>query len=481
MHLQALVTALSQSYGKHCRLWRGLALLAFILPVIYSLSLAQNVRAAEPESQATHSEKPGRVWVLDLQGAIGPATADLFIRSLKNAQTENAALFLLRLDTPGGLDSSMREMIQSVLASSIPVVVYVWPQGARAASAGTYILYSAHIAAMAPATNLGAATPVQIGGNPSPTPEKEAPAQPNEPETTKGSGSAMERKQISDAIAYIRGLAELRQRNADWAESAVRTAASLSASEALNKNVIDLIAQDTNDLLKQMNGRTVRIHHHTVTLEMSNPTLHQVTLDWRHRLLALITDPNVAYFLIMIGFYGLLLEFYSPGMGGPGIIGGISLVVGMYALHMLPISYAGLALIVLGVGLITAEALSPSFGVMGVGGVAALVVGSIMLMDTELPAFQIALPLISAIALISVLVLYLLLHMALKSRKNKVVSGVETLIGQTAVATEDFQEHGYVRAQGELWHARSNKAVHKGDVLIIRAIDGLTLSVETKA
>lgn len=407
------------------------------------------------------------IWVLDLQGVIGPASSDLLIRSVEKAQDAKASLFLLRLDTPGGLDLAMREMIKAILASSIPVAVYVAPSGARAASAGTYILYSAHIAAMAPATNLGAATPVQIGGPASSSPDENK------------QDNALKKKQINDAVAYIIGLAKLRGRNAEWAEQAVREGKSLSAQEALAKNVIDLIATDTPDLIRQLEGKTISINDQKITLSLEPARFHQVKPDWRHQALTIITNPNVAYILLMIGVYGLILEFYSPGMGGPGIIGAICLLLGLYALHLLPISYAGLMLIFLGIALMAAEAFAPGFGVMGIGGIIAFLTGSIMLMDTELPAFQIALPVIAAITVSSALILSFMMHIVLKSQKHKVVSGQEGMIGSTATALEDFNQEGFVRVQGEVWHARSQAPVHKGDKLVIRAIEGLVLYVET--
>ncbi|HEX5678988.1 MAG TPA: nodulation protein NfeD [Alcanivorax sp.] len=313
-----------------------------------------------PAQTSPSAERGPEVRVMDLKGAIGPAVSDGFVRALEDANRAGAALFVLRLDTPGGLDKSMRTMIQAILDSEVPVATYVSPSGSRAASAGTYILYASHVAAMAPATNLGAATPVQLGGVEPPAPaggEAEPPAQ--------DSASALRRKQINDAVAYIRGLAELRGRNADWAERAVREAVSLTAAEAEAQNVIDLVAQDLDALLAELDGFAL---HDGGTLALTDYRLVEVERDWRTHFLAVITDPSIAYILMLVGIYGLILEFSNPGFGIPGVLGAICLLLALYALQMLPVSYVGLALIVLGIGLMVAEGLSPSFGVLGVGG-----------------------------------------------------------------------------------------------------------------
>ncbi|MBF1801336.1 NfeD family protein [Alloalcanivorax profundimaris] len=420
------------------------------------------------------------VRVLDLKGAIGPAVSDGFVRALARANEDRVALFVLRLDTPGGLDAAMRDMIHAILDSRVPVAVYVAPSGSRAASAGTYLLYAAHVAAMAPATNLGAATPVQIGGD-SPLPGGAEPPD-SDPEASSDappdSGSALRHKQINDAVAYIRALAELRGRNADWAEQAVRQAQSLPAGEALERNVIDLMATDLDDLLTRLDGRQISVDGDTVTLELAGATVETVEQDWRTAFLAVITDPSIAYILMLVGLYGLVLEFSSPGVGAPGVLGAICLLLALYALQMLPVSYVGLGLIVLGVGLMVAEALSPSFGVLGAGGLAALLFGSVMLMDTDLPAFQIALPVIAAVGAGGALLLGVAVRLAVKAHRHPVVSGADTLIGARAVALEDFQEQGQVRAAGEVWRARAARPVRRGQALLVRGRDGLTLDVE---
>jgi membrane-bound serine protease (ClpP class) len=426
------------------------------------------------------------VWLIELQGAIGPASADFVISSLEDAAEQNAELVVLRIDTPGGLDLAMRDIIRSILASEVPVAGWVAPGGARAASAGTYIMYASHFAAMAQATNIGSSTPVNIGGDGgSPFP---IPAMPEQPDSTGDEqpeesapetlpGTAMERKVLNDAIAYIRGLAELRGRNVEWAEQTVVEAANLPASEALARNVIDMIANDIDELLSQLNGRSTVIAGQLVTFELSEPTIVTIEPGWRHEFLAMITDPNVAYILLMIGIYGLILEFYNPGMGLPGITGVICLLLGAFALQMLPINYAGLGLIIVGIGLMIAEALSPSFGVFGLGGVVAFVLGSVMLMDTEIEAFQISLAIIGAFAVASAGVFLYALGAVVAARRQRVTTGMEGMLGGIAVANEDFTGQGHVRAFSENWNAISDQPVRKGEQLEITEVDGLTLKV----
>jgi membrane-bound serine protease (ClpP class) len=379
------------------------------------------------------------------------------------------------------------------------VATWVAPQGSRAASAGTYILYASHVAAMAPATNLGAATPVSIGGGGGPLPmpggqpepgspegegadgdpdgEGDAGEESGQPESSPQPRTALERKAINDAVAYIRGLAELRGRNADWAERAVREAVSLSATDAVAENVADFVAADLDALLAQANGRTVNVHNAETTIDVSDPEITRIQPDWRSEFLALITDPNIAYILMMIGIYGLILEFYNPGLGIPGITGAICLLLGFYALQMLPVSYAGLGLMFLGIALMVTEALTPSFGVFGVGGAIAFAFGSVMLMDTDLPAFQISLPIIAAFVAASLGIFVFSLAAALRARREHVVSGREGMLGERATALDAFEGAGRVRVLGEVWQARSRAPVRKGQELVVTAVDGLTVHV----
>jgi len=419
--------------------------------------------------------------LLPVSGPIGPATSDFFVRNLKAAQQSGSELVVVTIDTPGGLDTAMRDMVQAILASEIPVVAFVAPSGARAASAGTFLVYASHVAAMAPATNLGAATPIQIGpgnaGGTAPRKRSADDADKSEPAADL-SGSAAERKALNDAIAYIRGLAELRGRNIDWAESAVREGASLPANEALAKGVIDLVASDIPDLLRQIDGRKVKLRAREVELATAGMTLQEVRTDWRTDLLALVTNPNVAYLLMLIGIYGLLLEGYHPGAIVPGVVGAICLLLALFAFQVLSVNYAGLAMIALGVVLIVAESFVPSFGALGLGGIIAFVIGSVLLLDRDVPGFSIAWQLIATMALAGALVLLAIVSFAVRARRRPVVSGSEGLTRETAEAIEDFERRGLVRVHGELWTAESSAPVRAGQRLRIRSVDGLVVQVD---
>ena len=423
------------------------------------------------------------VPVLEVHGAIGPATSRYVERALDAAQARGDPVLILEMDTPGGLDSSMRDIIRAILASRIPVVSYVAPSGARAASAGTYILYASHLAVMAPATNLGAATPVSIGGDAAPTREPTPASPPDKTGKTSetpasNESNPMERKVVNDAVAYIRGLAELRGRNADWAEQAVRGAASLSATAALQSHVIDLIARDVPDLLAQIDGRHVKIGEQTVTLATRNLATRRIEPDWRTRLLSVITNPTIAYGLLLIGIYGLLLEGYNPGAVLPGVVGAISLLLALFAFQILSVNYAGLALIGLGVTLIIAEFFLPAFGSLGLGGLVAFVAGSIILLDTDVPGLNIAMPLIAGVAVGGGLILLGLVYVATRSLRRPVVTGAQAMVGADAEAFEDFGTRGRVRFGGEIWNANTSAPVQAGEHLRIVRVDGLTLWVE---
>jgi membrane-bound serine protease (ClpP class) len=402
------------------------------------------------------------VVLVPLEGAIGPASADFVGRALKRAAADKAPLLIIRMDTPGGLDTSMRQIIKDILASPVPVATYVAPGGSRAASAGTFILYASHYAAMAPGTNLGAASPVAIGGSPSP-----------QKDGKKGDsgGDTMMKKVTNDAVAYIRGLAEMRGRNADWAEKAVREAVSLSADSALKLKVVDVVAKDVPDLLVQLEKRK--------KLQVAGATVVEVEVDWRTRILGVITNPSIAYILILVGIYALIFEFMNPGLILPGVVGAICVLLALYAFHLLPVNYAGLALIALGVAFMVAEAFLPSFGALGAGGLVAFVIGSIILMeDTELPAFEIPYTLIGGVAAASAAFLFFVVGMAARNRRRPVVSGREYLIGASGVALEDFEREGWARVQGETWRVRSPQPVRQGQALRVTAMQGLTLTVE---
>ena len=427
-------------------------------------------------SMASANKSTYSVFQLTINDVIGPATDDYVNRAIETATQQQAGLIIIKMDTPGGLDSAMRSIIKNITNSSVPIAVYVAPTGARAASAGTYILYASHIAAMAPGTNLGAATPVQIGGiSPSDFQKEKGKA---DGQTPKNNKTALQKKIINDAVAYIRGLAQLRGRNQKWAEKAVREAASLPADDALKKNVIDIVASSTADLLNQIDGREVFIQGQKIRLKTGGLTVTEINPDWRSRLLSVITNPNIAYILMLIGIYGLILEFYNPGSIVPGTVGAICLLLAMYSFQLLPVNYAGMALILLGIALIVAEAFEPSFGVLGIGGVIAFVMGSIILMDTDVPGFGIDISVIATFAVSSVFLLFFVVSMAVKARSRPVVSGMEELLGSEALVVEDFEQEGRVNIHSESWSALCNTPLQKGQVVKVIGIDGLTLKVE---
>ncbi|RKF46220.1 nodulation protein NfeD [Paraburkholderia fungorum] len=541
--------------GAVGRLMRGMT--AFGILLALGFALCEN---APPASAAEGAIAPNSVIVIPVNGAISPASADFIVRSLQRAVEDRAQLAVLQLDTPGGLDTSMRQIIKAILGSPVPVATFIAPSGARAASAGTYIVYASHIAAMAPGTNLGAATPIQMGiggaeppaggGMPalpgggagtgtggqqngpgastSPT-SPAAPASPgpaNSPNAASAASPASAalpldtqstemRKQVHDAAAYIRGLAQMRGRNADWAERAVREAVSLSAGEALAQHVVDLNARDIPDLLHQLDGRTITTSRGDVTLSTANAPIVTLEADWRSQFLAVITDPNVALVLLMIGMYGLFFEFANPGFVLPGVVGAISLLMGLFAMQMLPVNYVGLGLIFLGIAFLIGEAFLPTFGSLGFGGVVAFVIGALMLIDTDVPGYGIPLPLIAAVVVFSVVFVFGVSRLALRARRRPVVTGSEGLIGSLGVvldggltpdggvlpgdttagamaetnamtsamadattnATAGRTLAGWAQVQGERWRVSSTAPVAAGHAVRVTARRGLTLTV----
>jgi membrane-bound serine protease (ClpP class) len=403
------------------------------------------------------------VALLTIDGAIGPANADYVVHGIARSASLGQQLVILKMDTPGGLDTAMREIVKAILTSPVPVATYVAPSGARAASAGTYILYASHVAAMAPGTNLGAATPVEIGIG-----DKAADSSP------------MARKAVNDAAAYLRGLAQMRGRNADWAERAVRESVSLSAEEALKQHVIEVVAPDVASLLAQLDGKTVTVLGQARRLETRGALAVELAPDWRTRLLAAVTHPSVALILMTIGIYGLIFEFMSPGYVAPGVIGAICLLLALYALQLLPVNYAGLALVILGLMLMVAEAFLPSFGALGLGGIVAFVAGALMLIDTDIPGFGIPPGLIGGLGLASALLLIGTARLALATRKRPLSSGDATLIGATATVeniVQDGAHAAWIRLEGELWQASSGLPLSQSQTVRVVSRQGLTLEV----
>jgi membrane-bound serine protease (ClpP class) len=465
-----------------------LYLLLILIVVLWARSTAG--QQEQIGSDAAEESPPERqVLVLDVQGPIGPATRDFVTRSLETADDRDAALVVIRLDTPGGLDASTRDIIKAILNSPVPVATWVAPEGARAASAGTYILYASHIAAMSPATNVGAATPVAIIGG-SPPSAKDSPldqAKEDDPEEggetdrdrdeTASPDNPMERKVINDSVAYIRGLAKLRDRNEEWAERAVRDADSIPAEEALELGVIDFMADDLGELLAKIDGMVVEVKGREHVMETSGLVIERLEPDWRNEMLAVITSPTIAYLLLLIGVYGLILEGYNPGAIVPGVVGAICLLMALYAFQMLPVNYAGLALIVLGIILMIGEVMAPSFGALGIGGIIAMIIGSIILIDTDVPGFAVSRPLIGAIATVGSVGLMAIIAVAVKARQRPVVAGREQLMGQTGTAQESFDCDGHVYVHSERWNAVTEFPVRKGQAVEVTGVNGLTLEV----
>lgn len=457
--------------------------LALALCVLAALA-ARPLKAETAPGPGAAAARP--VLVMEVKGAIGVGTSEFVARTIERARKAEAQLVVIRLDTPGGLVSATREIISAMLASPVPVAVFVAPSGARAASAGTYMAYAAHIAAMAPGTHLGAATPITMG---SPLPARDADKEKKgEKGDDKDGMTAGERKMVNDAVAYLRALAELRGRNADWAERAVRTAATLTATAAAKEKVVDLLAGDVRDLLRKIDGRSVSASGTERRLETKDAPTIEVEADWRIRVISVIGDPTIAYLLLLIGFYGIIFEFWNPGSFAPGVIGGVSLLLALGGLSVLPVTYAGLGLVVLGVALLTAEAFTPGIGVLGIGGLVAFVAGSVLLFDPDAARgvdFGVAWPVIAAAAITSALFFVLVLGMALRSRRRPVVTGRDRMIGSPGTVVRWEGDKGAVRVIGEVWSARRSpggprRPLAPNDPVRVVEVEGLTVIVEPR-
>jgi membrane-bound serine protease (ClpP class) len=480
------------------------------------------VLALMPLWTGSAQETPGHATVIELQGAIGPAMSRYVEGALRTATERHSVVEILQIDTPGGLDSAMRDIIKAILASPVPIVAYVAPSGARAASAGTYILYACHIAAMAPATELGAATPISIGGgeepsspssptpgnpvtpaSPESTPPKGAPAaapagapsSPNAPaghdtngratapnESAPTPSTASERKAVNDAVAYIRSLAQLRGRNADWAERAVRGAASLPAEDALQQHVVEIVAKDVPDLLRQLDGRRTQVGGREITMHTQDLTIEHVMPDWVTRLLLVVSHPTIAYGLLLAGIWGLLLEGYHPGAALPGVVGALCLLLGLYALQLLDVNFAGLALMALGVGLIIMEFFMPTYGSLGVGGLVAFVIGSIILFGhAGNSGAHVAIPVISGFAFVGALVVAAIVALGVRARRKPITTGAEAMIGEAVEVVDASRDPVLVRYGGELWNAHATRPLRAGQSASIVKVRGLTLWVEPQS
>ena len=396
------------------------------------------------------------IYVGTYEGVINPVAAEYINHVLTEAQTAGGAAVVIRLDTPGGLDTSMRLIIKDITSSPVPVIVYVAPSGARAASAGVFILYAAHIAAMAPGTNVGAAHPVAMGG------EMDA---------------VMKEKVENDAAAYIKSIAEKRGRNIKWAEDAVRKSVSVTEKEALNLKVIDLIAEDIPSLLAAVDGKQVVTGAGKNVLHTKGAVLKEMPLGWRLEALKALSDPNIAFLLMTLGTIGLLAELYNPGAILPGIVGAISLILAFYSLQTLPINYAGVLLIILGIVLFILEIKVVSYGLLSLGGFASLILGALLLVKTDAPFLKVSLGFVVPTAMVMGGMLMTLTWMALKAKRRRAVTGPEAMIGSIAIAKTDVAPRGRVFVHGEIWDAVSDEPIHQGEEAKVKAVSGLTLKV----
>ncbi|MEA3497826.1 MAG: nodulation protein NfeD [Campylobacterota bacterium] len=403
---------------------------------------------------------------LEMKGAIGPASSGYLKEAISVAIDRNAQMVLIELDTPGGLSTSMRDMVQDIVNSTIPIVVFVSPKGARAASAGTYILYASHVACMAPGTNLGAATPVSLI------------TLPNSKDLNTTIPSTLEKKAINDSMAYIKSLAQLNDRNISWALDAVKEAKSLSAQDALKLEVIDIIANDTKELLSKLDGRTVKVLGKAITLQTKQIEIINYEANWKTRFLSIITNPNIAYIFLLIAIYGVFFELMNPGSIFPGVVGVISGIIALYALNMIPFNYAGLALIILGISLIIAEVFIAGFGILGIGGVISFAFGSLLLFDADTLGSSVSIPLIIAFTLSSLLFFIFVMKLFINSRSKKVVTGIEQMVGSMGEVSKVDENSYHVYCHGEIWSAKSESKLEVGQRVEVVKLTDLTLEVK---
>jgi membrane-bound serine protease (ClpP class) len=396
------------------------------------------------------------ITVIQVEGIVNPVMSEFISKSIDNAETQQADALVIELDTPGGMDTSMRSIVKKIISSEVPIVVYVSPSGARAASAGVFITLAAHVAAMAPGTNIGAAHPVGVGGKMDKT---------------------MADKAVNDAAAYIKSLAERKKRNAEWAENAVRESVSITEQEALKLNVIDLVAPDLRTLLDAIDGKEVETSTGKIILRTKGADIVRQEIDLRHKILDLISNPNVAYLLMLIGFYGIFFELTNPGAIFPGVIGALSLILALYSFQTLPVNYAGLLLILLAIILFILEIKVVSFGMLTVGGLISMTIGSMMLFDSPLPFFRLSLKVILPAVILTTLFFSLTIYLAVKAFRRKPVTGTEGLIGLDGEARTDIHHSGQVFIHGELWQAWSDERVSAGEKVIVEKVENLKLKV----
>jgi membrane-bound serine protease (ClpP class) len=447
---------------KHAR-WFILILsftlfIAGIAGAAFSADKKKKDKTAHPP--ATAPAQPKRVYLIRIDAPITPVVAEYIVKSINTAAEANAEAIIIELNTPGGLVDSMQQIVIKMMASNVPTVVYVSPSGARAASAGVFITLAANIAAMAPTTHMGAAHPVTMQGKMDKT---------------------MEAKVVNDLAAMARGIAEKRGKNAKWAEEAVRKSVSITETEALKNKVIDFIAPDVPSLVKAIHGKTVDLVIGKKTLSTDNAEVKEIKMGFRYRVLEIISNPNIAYILMILGFYGLYFELSNPGAIFPGVAGAICLVLAFYALHTLPINYAGLLLIILGIGLFIAEAFITSHGVLGIGGTIAMLLGSVMLIDSPAPALQISWAVIIPAVVLSAVLFIITVTIAVRVYREKPDTGMEGIIGMQATAKTDIHADGQVFMRGEYWRAWSDEPIQKGEKVTVVAVEGLRAKVRKSA